>query len=141
MSAITNNRRSCKGKHLSCVSLNERLHDELPSYLSCTSDGTVSSICGCALSFLQLPLFLIFIHSFIYLFVYLFIIFALPGLSCSTQNLRCSMRDLQLWHADSYLQHAYGIQFPDQGLNLGSLRWERRVLPTRPPGKSQAPHF
>ena len=30
---------------------------------------------------------------------------------------------------------ACGI-FPDQGSNLGSLHWERRVLPTGPPGKS-----
>ena len=31
---------------------------------------------------------------------------------------------------------AYGIQFPDQGLNVGSLHWEFRVLATGPPGKS-----
>ena len=29
-----------------------------------------------------------------------------------------------------------GIQFPDQGSNLGILHWEHRVLATRPPGKS-----
>ena len=28
------------------------------------------------------------------------------------------------------------IQFPDQGLNLGSLRWKHRVLITGPPGNS-----
>ena len=32
---------------------------------------------------------------------------------------------------------ACGIQFPDQGMNPGSLHWECRVLVIRPPGKSQ----
>ena len=31
---------------------------------------------------------------------------------------------------------AYGIQFPDQGLNSGPLHWECRVLVTGLPGKS-----
>ena len=31
---------------------------------------------------------------------------------------------------------AYGIQFPDQGLNLGYLHWKHGVLATRPLGKS-----
>ena len=31
---------------------------------------------------------------------------------------------------------ACGIEFPDQGLNLGPLHWELRVLTTGPPGKS-----
>ena len=35
------------------------------------------------------------------------------------------------------LAAAWGIQFPHQGLNLGPLHWERGVLLTRPPGKSQ----
>ena len=30
-----------------------------------------------------------------------------------------------------------GIYFPNQGLNLGSLHWERGVLATGPQGKSQ----
>ena len=30
---------------------------------------------------------------------------------------------------------ACGIQFPDQGLNLGPLHWERGVLLSGPPGK------
>ena len=29
-----------------------------------------------------------------------------------------------------------GSEFPDWGLKLGSLHWERRVLTTGPPGKS-----
>ena len=31
---------------------------------------------------------------------------------------------------------ACGIQFPDQGANLGPLHWELGVLVTGPPGKS-----
>ena len=34
------------------------------------------------------------------------------------------------------LVEARGIQFPDQGLNLGPLHWEHRILATEPPGKS-----
>ena len=30
-----------------------------------------------------------------------------------------------------------GLQFPDQGLNLSPQQWEREVLTTGPPGKSQ----
>ena len=36
---------------------------------------------------------------------------------------------------------ACGIQFPDEGLNLGRLHWERGVLATGPPVKSQARAF
>ena len=50
--------------------------------------------------------------------------------------LSCSLPVPQLWHANSQLQHACGIQFPDQGLNPGPLHWELRVLTTVPPGKS-----
>ena len=32
---------------------------------------------------------------------------------------------------------AWKTELPDQGLNLGSLQWERGVLGTGPPGKSQ----
>jgi len=32
---------------------------------------------------------------------------------------------------------AHGIQYPDEGSNLGLLHWKRRVLATEPPGKSQ----
>ena len=41
----------------------------------------------------------------------------------------------QLGHAGS-LFAACGIQYPDQGLNLGFLHWELRTLTTGPPGKS-----
>ena len=43
-----------------------------------------------------------------------------------------------MWHARSLVAPC-GIQFPDQGLNPGPLHWERRVLATGPPRKSQ--HF
>ena len=70
--------------------------------------------------------------------IYLFIYLAVPGLSCSTQDL------FQLQHVESLvvahglLVVACGIQFPDQGWNPGSLHWEREVLATGPPGKSPA---
>ena len=86
--------------------------------------------------------------------MYLFIQAAL-GLSCGTRDLRCSMQDLlvvacglQLRHvdsqsrnADSYLQHACGIQFPDQRLDPGPLHWECVVLPIGPPIFSRVPIF
>ena len=50
--------------------------------------------------------------------------------------LSCGTQAPQLWHVNSQLWHACGIQFPDQGLNLGSLHWECGVLTTAPPGKS-----
>ena len=34
-----------------------------------------------------------------------------------------------------------GIWFPEQGLNLGSLPWDRGVLATEPPGKFHKRHF
>ena len=51
----------------------------------------------------------------------------------------CPRSSLQ--HAGSFvvackeLVAACGIQFPDQGLNLGPLLWQHRVLATGPPGK------
>ena len=70
--------------------------------------------------------------------LYLILIYlAALGLSCSTWD-----RQSLLQHAGSSvtacepLIEACGIQFPDQGLNLGPLRWERRVSATGPPGKS-----
>ena len=69
--------------------------------------------------------------KFIYLFIYLRrVLVAAGGL------LSCSTRAPQLWHANSQLRHACGIQFPDQGSNPGPLPWERGVLSTAPPGKS-----
>ena len=44
-------------------------------------------------------------------------------------------RYLFIWLHQVFLA-AYGIQFPDQALNLGLLHWEHRVLATGPSGKS-----
>ena len=60
----------------------------------------------------------------------IFIYLAVPGLSCSMQDLPSSLQ-----HAGSLVE-ACGIQFPDQGLNSGPLYWEYRVLATGPPEKS-----
>ena len=61
--------------------------------------------------------------------MYLFIYLAVLGLSCSTASLVA---------ASEHLIEAYGIYFPDQGLNLDPpLHWERRVLAAAPPEKSQ----
>ena len=48
-------------------------------------------------------------------------------------SLHCDMRDLWLWHLNSVV--ACGIEFPDQGLNLGPLHGEHGVLATGPPEK------
>ena len=97
-------------------------------------------------SYVQGPFFISFcelsIHFFFPFFsllfspliIYLFIL-AAPGLSCSMGDLHCSMRDLQLQHAD-FLVVACGIQFSDRGSNPGPLHWERGVLSVRPSGKS-----
>ena len=55
-------------------------------------------------------------NTLLKLIIYLVVL----GLSCSMQTLVV----------------ACGIQFPDQGSNLGSLHWEHRVLVTGPLVKS-----
>ena len=55
--------------------------------------------------------------------------------------LSCGLWAPQLWHANSQLRHACGIQFPDQGSNPGLLHWEHGVLSTAPPGKSPGGRF
>ena len=52
-------------------------------------------------------------------------------LSCGTRDLRCSRR-----YVDS-LVAACGIRFPEQGLDLGPLHWERGFSAAGPPGRSQ----
>ena len=52
------------------------------------------------------------------------------GLSYGTWDLGSS-----LWHTNSSLLSCE-IQFPDQGLNQGSLYWDNGVLAPGPPGKS-----
>ena len=69
----------------------------------------------------------------------------LTGFSCSTQDLQSSlqhvksfswsMQDLWLQHANPLIV-AFGIQFPNQGPNLGPLHWESGVLATGPAGKA-----
>ena len=66
---------------------------------------TMFSIYGCPINILKNILF------------YLFIL-AVPGLSCSMQDLPSSLR-----HVGSLVE-ACGIYFPDQGLDPGSLHWE-----------------
>ena len=46
-----------------------------------------------------------------------------------------SCNESPLWHVESVVA-ARGIYFPNQGLNLGPLCWDCRVLATGPPGKS-----
>ena len=54
------------------------------------------------------------------------------------------MKDLWLRHVKIFscgiqtLSCACGIWFPDQGSNLGPLRWEHGVLTTGAPWKSQS---
>lgn len=44
-------------------------------------------------------------------------------------------RDQVLWHMESFIVTG-GIQCLNQGLNLGTLHWEHKVLVLGPPGKS-----
>ena len=71
---------------------------------------------------------------------FLFIYLAVLGLSCSMQNRQSSLQHAgSLVLACEHLVAACGIKFPDQGLNLGPLRWEHVVLATGPLGKSSEP--
>ena len=69
------------------------------------------------------------IYLFIFIWLYWVLVVAHALLSCGTWA-------PQLWHANSQLWHACGIQFPDQRSNPGPLYWELGVLTTAPPGKS-----
>ena len=91
--------------------------------------------------FRVLPVSWHFSYSFIYfrrsyyflICIYLFV----PALSCSTQGLPYLLRHVvSIVVAHELLVAACGIQFPDQGSNLGPLHWERWVLATGPPGRS-----
>ena len=46
------------------------------------------------------------------------------------------LKKIFIWLCQVFVA-ACGIQFPDQGLNLGPLHWDCRVLASAPPGKCQ----
>ena len=80
--------------------------------------------------FAQIAYLFCFLFKILFILIFIFIYLVAPGLSCGSPA-------AQFWHANSQLQHACGIQFPDQGSNPAPLHWERRVLTTGPPGKSR----
>ena len=60
-----------------------------------------------------------------------------PSLSCGMLDLWSLLQHVgSLFVACEPLVVACEIQFPDQELNTGRLRWEYEVLATGPPGKS-----
>ena len=67
-------------------------------------------------------------YLFIYLWLHWVLIVARGIFVAACRLLHCGM-----W---TQLQHACGIQFPNQGSNPGPLHWVHGVLPTGPPGKS-----
>ena len=72
----------------------------------------------------------------------LFIYLTLLGLSYGTLDLQSSLQHAgSLVVACRLLAVACGIQFPDQGLNLGPLHWECGILATGQSGKSWIFHF
>ena len=90
-------------------------------------------ILACSLLFLldsnltRHPVFLNFFILKTFIFMYLF--------GCTSSQLQY-MGYSVLAVACKLLVVAYGIPFPNQGLNLGSLHWENGVLATGPPGNS-----
>ena len=82
----------------------------------------------------------------IYLFIWLHQVFVAAGglLSCGPRAPQLRLASslvaahglLSCGNANSQLQHACGIQFPDQGSNPGPLLWERGVLSREPLGRS-----
>ena len=61
-----------------------------------------------------------------------------PGRACAAPRALRRARGAGGWGAgrSGGLVAAYGIQFHDQGWNLGPLHWEPGVLPPGPPGKA-----
>ena len=81
------------------------------------------------------------IYIYIYVYIYFFgctgsQLWQAASLVAAHWLVSCSTWTPQLRHGNSQLQHAHGIQFPDQGSNPGPLHWEHGVLSTAPPGKS-----
>ena len=103
-----------------------------PAYLRCPASAGLSCSLLWGLLFHHTVLSLAVSSSSLKIFIYL----ATLGLSCSTWGLQFSLQ-----HAGSLivvcrcLVGACGIYFPDQGLNLGPLHWECRVLATGSRGK------
>ena len=91
-----------------------------PFSVSCRADLVMNLLSFCLSEKDNLPL-----KKCIYLTV--------PGLSRNMQGLLLAAWEL--------LVTAHGIQFLDQGSNLGPLHQERRVLATGPPGKSLMFHL
>ena len=72
-------------------------------------------------------LILLQVSTFFFFFFFPFKIYlAVPVLVVTYGTFSCSLWAFKAW----------GIWFPDQGLNPGLLHWEWEVLTTGPPGKS-----
>ena len=94
--------------------------------------GTPCTVCHHSLFF--------FFHSLLNLFFKYFSLFGCAGPCCGLQDLQSSWRQVgSLVAARELLVVVDQIWFLDQGLNLGPLHWEHRVLATWPPGESWAP--
>ena len=67
--------------------------------------------------------------SFFFFFFNIYLFGCTGSLRCAgSLVVACRIFFFQLWHTGS-LGVACGIQFPDQGSNLGPLHWQRGVLP------------
>ena len=93
----------------------------LPDNMSCTS-----------LNFLRTEIMFFVLFCFL-----IFIYFAGSSLRCGTRDLPCSMRDLLVAACGLLVAACVWDLVPWPGIKPGPLHWERRVLTTGPPGKSQ----
>ena len=117
-------------------------HNDILSFITNFGNSMFSLFCSVHLA-KALAIFLIFISnkvlfslSFYFQFListfisfccceYLFIYPAVPGLSCSMQDLQTSLQhEGSLTVACEHLIAACGFQLPDQGLNQSTLHWE-----------------
>ena len=77
--------------------------------------------------FFTLPCELLFFKHcdfFFNIYFYLLIYLVVHGLSCGRWTPQLRLASSLVWHANSWLRHACGIWFPDQGSNPGPLHWE-----------------
>ena len=74
---------------------------------------------------------IVFLPFFFFLFlIIIFIYLIAPGLSCGTQDPSLQLLVVEfLVVACKLLAVAWGISFPDQGLNLGPLHWKYSLKP------------